>query len=161
MVPARNHKLALDGMKKRGLWNGSFNGRESTLQQLSPYIGKLKTGIVRSLISHFSSRREWICDPFCGSGVVALQALIMGRRAMANDLSRYAVCLTKGKLSAPMTLIEAENYAARLINYVERNWNHFDMRHVDPWVRSFFHPRTLKETLAGFEWCPKHSNSFL
>ena len=28
------------------LWHGSFNGRESSLHQLSPYVGKLKSGMV-------------------------------------------------------------------------------------------------------------------
>ena len=31
------------------LWHGSFNGRESTLQQLAPYVGKLKSGIAQGI----------------------------------------------------------------------------------------------------------------
>ena len=33
------------------LWHGSFNSRESTLQQLSPYVGKMKSGMARVLIN--------------------------------------------------------------------------------------------------------------
>ncbi len=83
----QKHKSALLTMKAKGLWNGSFNGRESTLQQLSPYVGKLKSGTVSTLIEHFTKRGQWVCDPFSGSGVVPLQSLLMGRRAAANDLS--------------------------------------------------------------------------
>ena len=83
-------------MQAQGLWNGSFSGRESSLQQLAPFVGKLKTGIVHSLIEHFSCRGDWVCDPFSGCGVVPFEALLLGRKAKANDLSPYAVCLTSG-----------------------------------------------------------------
>ncbi len=33
------------------LWHGSFNSRESTLQQLSPYAGKMKSGMARVLMN--------------------------------------------------------------------------------------------------------------
>lgn len=148
-------------MQARGLWNGSFNGRECTLQQLSPYIGKLKSGIVRSLITHFTRPGEWVCDPFSGSGVVPLEALLLGRKALANDLSIYASCLTKGKLSAPATLDDAKRRAEPMIRYVEKHRDHYDHRHVSKWVRSFFHPATLGEILAAFDYCEKRGDSFL
>ncbi|MGH9531789.1 MAG: hypothetical protein ACRD2Q_05305 [Terriglobales bacterium] len=148
-------------MKERGMWNGSFNGKESSLQQLAPYIGKLKSGIVSSLISHFTNEGDWICDPFSGCGVVPLEALLLSRKARANDLSRYAICVTRGKLSAPPNLDEALARTQRLIRYAERHWTDHDLRQVPRWVRSFFHPRTLKEALAGFDFCQRYGESFL
>lgn len=32
------------------LWAGSFNAKESSMHQLAPYVGKLKSGMVRVLI---------------------------------------------------------------------------------------------------------------
>jgi len=148
-------------MKADGLWNGSFNGKESTLQQLSPYVGKLKSGTVSALIDHFTKRGQWVCDPFAGSGVVPLQALLMGRRAAASDLSIYAYCITRGKLEAPASYDEAMQRTAKLLKYVERNKANYDLRSIDRWVRNFFHPLTLKETLAGFEYCLKKKDWFL
>ncbi len=85
------------------LWQGSFNGRECSLHQLAPYVGKLKTGMVKAIISTYTAPGDLIADPFCGSGVVPLEALLMGRRTAANDLSRYAFAITEGKLAAPAT----------------------------------------------------------
>src|SRR5438552_2482187 len=71
------------------LWHGSFNGKESTLQQLSPYVGKMKSGMARVLINLYSKPGDIVLDPFSGSGVVPLEAALAGRRAWANDLSPY------------------------------------------------------------------------
>lgn len=154
-------EAALKKMQARGLWNGSFNGRENTLQQLAPFVGKLKTGIVHALIKHFSRKGEWVCDPFSGCGVVPLESLLLGRRAKANDLSPYAVCLTRGKLDAPHTLRLAEARCENLLRYVDSHWQLHDLRRIEPWVRRFFHPRTLKETLAAFKFCRRKRDSFL
>ena len=154
-------EAALRRMQKEGCWNGSFNGRESSLQQLAPFVGKLKTGIVHHLIEHFSRMSDVVCDPFSGCGVVPFESLLLGRKAKANDLSPYATCITRGKLSAPPTLQRAASGCETLIEYVERRWRFQDLRKVRTWVRSFFHPRTLKETLAAFEFCRTRKDWFL
>jgi DNA modification methylase len=155
------HHSALKGMQRRGLWNGSFNGKECTIQQLSPYIGKLKSGMVRSLVTHFTKPGEWVCDPFAGSGIVPLEALLLGRKALANDLSEYAFQLMKGKLSAPASLLEAQQRVTRMTSVVRRTWANYDLRKVPPWVRCFYHPRTLKEILAAFHYCRTRDDAFL
>jgi hypothetical protein len=155
------HEKALLAMKTAGLWSGSFNGRESSLQQLSPYVGKLKSGIVRLMINYFTEPGEWVCDPFSGAGVVPLEALLMGRKAAANDINPYAYCLTRGKLEAPATYEDAERRTLQMLKYVMRHWSNHDLRTVDDWVRTFFHPKTLKETLAAFEYCQKKGEWFL
>lgn len=157
---ARSTEVALKKMQAEGLWNGCFNGRESSLQQLAPFVGKLKTGIVHTLIEHFSREGDWVCDPYAGCGVVPFESVLLGRRALANDLSPYAICLTRGKLAAPQTIEKAESNCEDLIRYVARNWRH-NLNDVDPWVRSFFHPRTLQEILAAFEFCREHEDWFL
>ena len=53
-------------------WHGSYNGRESSLQQLSPYVGKMKSGMAQVLISLYTEPGDLILDPFSGSGVVPL-----------------------------------------------------------------------------------------
>jgi len=151
----------LSELQTRGAWNGSFNGTESTLQQLSPYIGKLKTGMVRSLIEAFSAPGDWICDPFSGSGVVLLEALLLGRRAAANDLNIYAYCLTRGKAEAPRLYERASRHAEAVVSHVSKAWRDIDLRRVPNWVRQFFHPRTLKEALAAFEHCLRRREWFL
>jgi len=132
------------------LWHGSFNSRESSLQQLSPYVGKMKSGMARVLVNLYSNRGDTVLDPFSGSGVVPLEAALAGRRAWANDLSPYAYVLTRGKLDAPGNREVAIQRARTLIDTVEEKAPPVDLTPVPEWVREFFHPHTLREVLVAF-----------
>ena len=92
-LPNNRVETALRHMQAQGVWNGSFNGRESTLQQLAPFVGKLKTGMVNTLIEHFSRPGDWVCDPFSGCGVVPLEAVLLGGRQkrMISALTRFVL----------------------------------------------------------------------
>jgi len=143
------------------LWHGSFNSRESTLQQLSPYVGKMKSGMARVLIGLYSDPGEIVLDPFSGSGVVPLEAVLMGRRAYANDLSPYAYVLTMGKLSAPGSRKVALEQAEEVLRIVEREAPLVDLEPVPQWVQEFFHPDTLREVLVAFRILRERKNYFL
>lgn len=140
-------------------WRAPCTGKESTLHQLSPYIGKLKSLIARDLISEYSKKGELVADVFCGSGTVALEAVLMGRRAFASDASQYAITLTKGKLTAPGNLKDA--YAALDSTLTAAQAFPVDLRCVPKWVRNFYHPRTLKETLQLLGVMRERRNYFL
>ena len=143
------------------LWHGSFNRRESTLQQLSPYVGKMKSGMVRILIKLYSRRGDIVLDPFSGSGVVPLEAVLSGRCAWANDLSPYAYMLTRGKLEAPGSAKAAILRAKTLADAVERDAPSVDVTEIPKWVYEFFHPRTLCEVVAAFRILLDQKDHFL
>ncbi len=143
------------------LWHGSFNGRESTLQQLAPYIGKMKSGMARALISLFSKENETVLDPFAGSGVVPLEAALLNRKVIANDLSPYAYTLTRGKLEAPAVKNIALNQAAQLDLVIKKTAAEISLAEVPDWVREFFHPDTLREIIVAFRYLREHENYFL
>ena len=143
------------------LWHGSFNGRESTLQQLSPYVGKMKSGMARVLIALYSRPGDTVFDPFAGSGVVALEAALSGRCAWANDLSPYAHVLTRGKLEAPENEKVAIQRAKSLLDAVKRESPSVDINVAPEWVREFFHPDTLREVLSAFQILRQREDYFL
>jgi DNA methylase len=153
--PASSAKLGIDD----SLWQGCFNGRESSIHQLSPYVGKMKSGMARALIEHFSCAGETILDPFCGSGVVPYEALLAGRNAIGNDLNPYAHVLTKGKLWAPPTHALAVQKALAALEKAENTTVALGL--VPDWVRLFFHQRTLEETLALAKVLRKEREYFL
>lgn len=128
-------------------WNGSAVGTETSLHQLSPYIGKIKSTMAASLISQFTDKGDLVYDPFCGSGTIALESWRVGRNVAANDSSRYAHLLTRSKLFPYGSVDEAcrdiESVAAAAAN---TSW--VDLRTIPKWVRKFFHPDTLREILA-------------
>jgi len=143
------------------LWHGSFNSRESTLQQLSPYVGKMKSGMARVLINLYSKPGDTVLDPFSGSGVVPLEAALTGRCAWANDLSPYAYVLTRGKLETPGSERVAIRRAQELIDTVEREAPSVDSVVVPEWIREFFHPDTLREVLTAFRILRQREDHFL
>src|ERR1700722_7230464 len=129
-------------------WAGSVVESESTLHQLSPYIGKLKSAIGASLIGQFTEPHDWIYDPFSGSGTVALEAWAAGRNIIANDLSPYAVLLTRAKLFPYSSLEVALRDFENLSDEANDECKRIDLRGVPSWVRKFFHPETLREAVA-------------
>lgn len=143
------------------MWHGSFNGRESTLQQLSPYVGKLKSGMVQVLLDQFSKPGDVVLDPFCGSGVVPLEALLCGRVGWANDLSPYAYTVTRAKLEAPTSMLTAVERARQLLDEVDRRSIRIKLEDVPQWVQDFYHPDTLREILAAFEVLGETQDYFL
>jgi Putative RNA methylase family UPF0020 len=129
-------------------WAGSALKAESTFHQLSPYIGKLKSSIAGSLISQFTVPGDLLYDPFSGSGTVALEGWAAGRNIIANDLSPYAALLTRAKLFPYDSFEDALDDMEDLSDGADALTDHLDLRSVPKWVREFFHPETLRETLA-------------
>jgi hypothetical protein len=142
-------------------WHGSFNGRESTLQQLSPYVGKLKSGMARVLIQLYSRPDDVVLDPFSGSGVVPLEATLAGREAWANDLNPYAYTLTRGKLETPFSENAALDRAKALLSVIENEAQQVDLEPIPTWVSEFFHPNTLREVLVAFRLLLEKQDYFL
>ena len=130
------------------------------MHQLGPYVGKLKSGMVRALLLAYSEKGDTVLDPFCGSGVVPHEALLLKRHSIGNDLNRYAYVLTMGKITAPRTQSEALERASYYMDTAERVREQIDLDEVPEWVQQFFHPDTLKETLALFALLHEHNEYF-
>lgn len=142
-------------------WTGSALLQESTLHQISPYIGKMKSSMANALITSFTNKNDIIYDPFCGSGTIALESWILGRNVIANDLSPYAMTLTKAKLFPVLSLDAANIEIEKVSIEVETVRKRIDLHKIPEWVRSFFHPETLKETLAWFQVLKERQSEFL
>lgn len=63
------------------------------------YWSKKPYNLVSSFISRFSNRDDVVLDPFCGSGITAIEALKSYRRAVVVDLNPIAVFITEISLS--------------------------------------------------------------
>ncbi len=140
-------------------WEKSCTNTESTLHQLSPYIGKLKSSIAQDLILNFSPPGGLVADVFAGSGTVLLEAVRLGRRTFGVDSSPYATLLSRAKLSAPVTLDEALARArVRLAAAALRPTP--DRRKIPAWVKNFFHPQTLREVINFAKECQEQHDVF-
>ena len=142
-------------------WEGSSSNSENTLHQLAPYIGKMKSTMAKTLVDTYSSSSHTILDPFVGSGTVALESIIAGRNVFGTDVNPYAVVLTKAKLHPPPTLNEALQRVEWYLTASESMASEISLQNVPSWVKAFFHPRTLRETLALVKTLKEAGESFL
>jgi hypothetical protein len=141
-------------------WNESCANSECTFHQLSPYIGKLKSRIAGELIERYSKPNDLIVDPFSGAGTIPFEATSRGRRAFASDISEYSELLTTAKLQAPRTLraalLKSENYLSEAESLPLPT-----LDSVPPWVKAFFHPKTLAEALRFAQLLRAKENPFV
>lgn len=107
--------------------------------------------MAQALIDLYSNPGDIVFDPFSGSGVISFEAAIADRGAWANDLNPYACAITQGKLQAPRSERVAIQQAMPMLDAIAQVAATVDLEQVPAWVREFFHPDTLRETIAAFQ----------
>lgn len=142
-------------------WSGSCLATESTLHQLSPYIGKIKSVFARKLITTYTKPRDAILDPFAGSGTMAFESLIAKRHAIANDVNPYAVTLIKAKMFPPNSLEEAVKRVKYYNSLSKKQSKNVDLEEVPDWVKKFYHRDTLKEIISLSQLLRENNENFL
>src|SRR5213593_1425778 len=55
-----------------------------------PYFTRRPANVVRAYIERFSREGDTVLDPFGGTGVTAIEAFLLGRKAIHNDLNPFA-----------------------------------------------------------------------
>lgn len=67
------------------------------------YFTKRAWNVVQEYINYFSEPGELVLDPFGGSGITAIEALVLRRRAIHVDLAPWANLMTWGIGVAPVS----------------------------------------------------------
>ncbi|NLO18313.1 MAG: hypothetical protein GX121_00290 [Ignavibacteria bacterium] len=62
---------------------------------MHPYFTKQASNVVRDYIEHFTKEGDTVLDPFAGTGVTAIEALSLRRKANAVDLNPLACFITE------------------------------------------------------------------
>jgi DNA modification methylase len=55
-----------------------------------PYFTRRPANVVRAYLERYSRNGDWVLDPFGGTGVAPIEAFLVGRRAIQNDLNPFA-----------------------------------------------------------------------
>lgn len=66
-------------------------GKNSVVYNAHSYHTKVPPEAITPLIEHYSSPKDVVLDPFCGSGMTGVAAIRAGRHAILSDLSPAAV----------------------------------------------------------------------
>ncbi len=117
--------------------------------------------MAQSLVKNWTSEGDLVVDPFCGCGVVALEAAASGRRIVAGDWNPYAALLARGKLFPPRSLGAAQRRLRATWTRSRDLLEAQDLRSIPLWVRQFFHPETLRNALAFRDACVDLGEDFL
>lgn len=123
-------------------WDGKCVHTESTLHQLSPFLGKMKSSMAKELVTTFSDPGDTVLDPFSGSGTVPLEAAICKREAIGIDRNPYSILLTNAKLRAPQSETAAKEIAESYLDEIKPIVEE-PPEDTPDWVREFYHPKTL------------------
>jgi len=79
--------------------NYAFVAKAHTqLYLMHKYWARKPHNVVREYVEHYTKKGEVVLDPFCGSGVTAIEALRAGRKAIAVDLNPMAIFITEQTL---------------------------------------------------------------
>ena len=70
-------------------------GVEPSRYKCFKYKTKKPGNIVSEYIHHYTRKGDIVLDPFCGSGVIAFEALRIGRKAVVIDINPVATFITK------------------------------------------------------------------
>src|SRR5438876_3300842 len=68
-----------------------------------PYFTRRPANVVRAYIERYSRVGDVILDPFGGTGVTAIEAFLIGRRAIQNDLNPFANFIARNIADTTLT----------------------------------------------------------
>jgi len=113
------------------------------------YRACFKPQLPAFFIERLTSPGDTVHDPFMGRGTTPIQAALMGRRAIGNDINPLSILLARPRLTPP-TL---DRIQARL---AEIDWAATapeGPEGEDEDLRVFFHPQTLRQIKALRAYC--------
>jgi hypothetical protein len=97
---------------------------DTSFERLSHYLfrypAKFHPPVVRSLLLRYTSERDTVLDPFCGSGTLMVEAAAMGRNSVGIDVDPVAVMVSRVKVhrfNIPSLRASSELLTQRLMQW--------------------------------------------
>ncbi len=146
----------VDSFAQRQPYRVAEYGRRSwghPLHSLCSYQGKMKPSLAHWIIRSFTDPSDVVVDPLAGVGTIPFEAALLGRRAIANDLSPLAATVAEAKINPP-----TQNDAFGALESLRMAMDEAELTPEDTAaadfglnasVRDYFHPQTLDELLRA------------
>ena len=107
------------------------------------YRACFKPQLPEFFIKRLTKPRDAVYDPFMGRGTTPVQAALMGRQPIGNDINPLSVLFSRPRLEPP-----AIGEVARRLDQVRWDEGEVD----DPELLAFYSPRTLRHICALRSW---------
>lgn len=116
--------------------------RSHSIHEIS-YRACFKAQLPAFFISRLTRPGEAVHDPFMGRGTTPVQAALMGRRPVGNDINPLSLLLTRPRLAPPTIDAVGERLG-------QVPWDTGEIERDD--LRAFYHPETLRQICALRRW---------
>jgi len=124
---------------------------------MHPYFTKQASNVVSSYIQNFTKEGDTVLDPFSGTGVTAIEALTLRRKAIAVDLKPLACFITEQTVTQIDTeklnkeFLKIKNKVGALIE----QYDDFDENEIEKIKIKYWYPKGIhlpKNTDKGFNF---------
>jgi DNA modification methylase len=112
------------------------------------YRACFKPQLPEFFISRLTEIGEGVHDPFMGRGTTPVQAALMGRRPLANDINPLSVLLTRPRLNPPS--LNAVAFKLATVPWDKQVSVREDLL-------AFYHPTTLRQLTVLKEWLEENA----
>jgi len=85
---------------------------------LHPYPARMIPQLADKLTKKYSEEKDWVLDPFCGSGTVLVECRLKNRNSIGNEINPLAILLSKVK-TTPLDKKELKNISQKVLNEVQ------------------------------------------
>ncbi len=123
-----------------------------------PYPARFIPQIPYTFIKLFTKPREWILDPFCGSGTTNVEAFLNNRHSVGNDLNPLAALITRVK-----TTLLTDNefmFLDQVVEKIQKEFENLDYSGVDEIIKKLPRRNTskyfTKDTIAKLQAIKKN-----
>lgn len=72
---------------------------DTSAGRIHPYWARKPLNVIREIIKSTTAEGDIVCDPFMGSGTIAIGSLLEHRNILASDISPLSYLITQGTLS--------------------------------------------------------------
>gem|GEM_PF-379411 len=111
--------LYFDEPQRRAPSSGEDDPARPHVHGFHAWPARMHPMTARALIERFSAPGGRVLDPFAGSGTVAIEAMLAGRHAFANDLNPLAVRLLAGKTDRKTDFAAVLEDAEKIRNFAD------------------------------------------
>src|SRR3989440_11435327 len=112
-----------------------------------PYFTRRPANVVRAYIERYSRVGDVVLDPFGGTGVTAIEAFLLGRKAIQNDLNPFANFIARNIADTTLTsTVPLQNAFERIRNACEKGVNEIEKDEVAAtrWLKRLHLPENIR-----------------
>jgi len=91
-----------------------------------PFFAKKPWPVVQEYIRYYTKPGDIVCDPFAGSGVTPVEALVLGRRTIAGDINPVARFITRMTAIAPVNIAGLHEAFNQVSSIAKKNIENLD-----------------------------------